>query len=757
MKISRKWLKEYTTINLSDQELADRLSDTGTAVEEIITGLNDKIIVAQITEIKKHPNADRLQIALVNTGLETLQIVCGAPNIAVGQKVPLAQIGAILPAFEIKKSDIRGVESFGMLCAPDELGIGQDHEGIMILEAECEISKPLSDYIGNDTLFEIEVTPNRGDLLSHIGVAREISAFSGSNKVKKEPISLPMSSERAADLLKVSINDTKLCSQYMARVVKNVKIGPSPKWLADKITAMGSKPINNVVDATNYIMFDLGQPLHAFDMDKVGKKEIIVRRAQEKESLKTLDGVERILDKNTLVIADATKPIAIAGVMGGANSEVEMKTANIVLESAEFDRVSVRRTSKKQGIASEASYRFERGIDSGNVEYALNKAAKLIAEIAGGSVLNGIVQAGTRPVNEIITVDYTKIDRLLGLNLSESEINHILNGLGFEIKSGTATIPLWRKDIKIWQDLAEEVGRIYGYNKIKPIPIEKTALAKRSDYYKVEKLKDLLVCAGFSEVYNYPFLSLADIETAKLKSSELVEVANPIQTENKFLRSSAIPGLLRNVAKNPTFDPVLLFETGKVFNKKEEILSLAVVASGKKAEKLINDCAEVVASFLKMKKGSIKIIESSREELQRFKIKKPVTFAFEIDLSSILPSLKIADAALGLTLSKKKVIYRPMSKYPSVTRDLAFILNKSVDADEVEDAIRALSDNISRVELFDEFISDTLGKNMKNIAFHLYLQEMNRTMTDESANMIINKVIKEIETKYSAKLRTAKE
>lgn len=752
MKILRSWLNDYIKITVSDDELADKLSMSGTSVESIVKGLDENVVVAEIIKVEKHPDADRLNLASVTDGTEMYQVVCGAPNIAAGQRVPFAKIGAKLPEFEIKKTKIRGVESFGMLCAPDELGLGEDHSGILQLPKEYELGKPLKEYFGRDSLFDIEVTPNRGDCLSHIGVAREVAALTDNIGIKKEPISLDMTSENANDLLTVEIKGEKLCPQYLARVIKHAKIGPSPKWLQDRLIAIGAKPINNIVDVTNYILFDLGQPLHAFDMAKIKDRKIIIRTAETDEEIKTLDGTTRKLDKNMLVIADSTKAVAVAGVMGGENSEVTNQTVDIVIEAAEFNAVSIRKTAKKLGLSSEASYRFERGIDSSLIEYALNKAAKLMAEVSGGRILNGIVKAGQKPTQKSINIEYQKINSLLGLELSESEINHILKKIGFETKNNTVVIPLWRHDISIWQDLAEEVGRIYGYGNIKSIPVSKTETPKKSDYYKKEKLKDILVDLGFSESYNYAFLSSADIEAAKIKSNDLLEVANPLQPENKYLRNSLIPALLKNVAKNPTFDPVLIFEVGHIFTKSEEINSLGITASGKGACGLIEKAAEKIAEYLNLKANEIKIVELSREELQRFKIKKPTVYTLEIDLDS---RLKKIDSPLSLRLTTYSLppVYRPFSKYPSVTRDLAFIVDRNVKAEEIKHAIYSISDNINRVELFDEFASDKFGVGKKNVAYHLYLEKMDKTMTDDEANEIIKKVVREIKSKFNGELR----
>ena len=340
------------------------------------------------------------------------------------------------------------------------------------------------------------------------------------------------------------------------------------------------------------------------------------------------------------------------------------------------------------------------------------------------------------------------------MQLSESEINRILNSLGFEIKNSIAVVPKWRKDVGIWQDLAEEVGRIYGYDKIIPIPLSKTEPKKKSDFFKKEWIKDLLVALGFVEVSNYAFLSQTDIEAAQLKPKDLLEVANPLQLENKYLRNSLIPKLLSNVAKNPTFDPVLLFEVGKVFDKENEKLSLGVVSSGKNSFDFIDKAANQLANSLKIKRSEIEISELKREDLQRFKIKKPLVYAFQIDLSPSLAKLKIADRELELRISDKKIHYRPISKYPSIVRDIAFIVDRSIGAEDIADEIYTVSNEINRVELFDEYVSDKIGMNKKSLAYHLYLESMDRTLTDQEAESIMKKIIKKIENKFSATLRS---
>ncbi|MCX6810882.1 MAG: phenylalanine--tRNA ligase subunit beta [Candidatus Berkelbacteria bacterium] len=750
MKVLKSWLKDYINCEISDEKLVDILTSAGLEVEEIASGIDPLVIVAEIKEIKKHPDADKLRIAMVNTGANDLQIVCGAANIEVGQRVPLAFPGSLLPAGEIKVSKIRGVESNGMLCAEDELGIGEDHKGIFILPSEYEIGKPLADYIGSDTVIELDITANRGDCLSHIGVAREIAAFENSS-VKKEPIALSKTdSAHASTKISVEIKNPELCPQYLSRIIAGVKIGPSPKWMQDRLIACGAKPINNVVDVTNYILLDLGHPMHAFDWKKLSGSKIIVRNAKKNEDIVMLDGEIRNLDPEMLVISDNEKAVAIAGIMGGKNSEVDESTETIVLEAAEFDRKSIRRTAKTLNLATEASYRFERGIDSGAIEYAINKAADLIAKTAGGKVMQGIVQSGQRPEKTGIRIERDKICQLLGEKIAFEEIDHILRHLGFVISGEFATVPTWRHDISIWQDLAEEVGRVRGYDKIRPIALPKIKGFTKQPYYLVEHIKDLLLVSGYTETMNYPFLSEADLAAARLDAGSLLEVANPMQPENKYLRTSLIPGLLKNIAKNPSFDPIQIFEIGHVYSKTKENIYLAIATAGKSTaehDQLVGN----IMSALNTETGA-RHSEFSRDDLQKYKIKKPKVLVSEMNLSKIIDTIKI-DQQIGFKINKDTIVYRGVSKFPAVTRDLAFIVDTAIKSEDVSNQIYASSDLINRVELFDEFTSDKFGVGKKNIAYHIYLQSTERTLTDAEALTVTNEIIMNIEKNFKAKLR----
>ena len=634
MKILKSWLKDYIEFDLSDNEIDDKLTFSGTLVDSYVSGLDQNVIIAKIIDIKKHPNADRLKLVTITDGQKKYDIVCGADNIKVDQIVPFAKLGTKLGDFEIKKISIRGVESSGMLCSEKELGISENHEGIMILNSDYQLGKPLADYLDNDTVFDLEITPNRGDCLSHLGIARELSAVLH-KKYRREPITLNSGAETASSKISVSISDKTLCPKYYARYIKNVNIGPSPKWLQDRLLKLGLKPINNVVDITNYIMLDLGQPLHAFDANKIEGNSIQVRRAKPGEEILTLDNESRKLSKNVLVIADSKKPIAIAGVMGGGNSEISETTKDIILEAAIFDRKNIRKTSKDLGIVTEASYRFERGIDFAGVEYAINKAAKMISELASGAVLSGIVKDEELDKEVLIPIEYEKINDLIGTDISPQETNSILKWLGFEITDSCAKVPSWRQDLQIWQDLAEEVARIYGFSNIEFKPIPKIDPPKKSEFYYKEYLKDLLVDQGFTEVFNYSFLSELDSKVIGLNTSELLEVINPIQQDIKYLRNSLIPGLLKSIAKNPTFDPILVFEIGNVFNKNEEKITLSIATSGKNARSYIEKAVEIIRNNFKFSADQLAINELTREELTRFKIKKPISYTVEVELNDI--------------------------------------------------------------------------------------------------------------------------
>ncbi len=758
MKILRSWLQDYIDLDstkLSNADIADRLALSGTAVEEVIDLFDDQVIVTQITKIEPHPNADRLRLTTVNNGSNEQTVVCGAPNIEVGQKVPLAQLGAVLPGnFEIKKAIIRGVESEGMLCAADELGLGDDHNGIIILPESYELGRPFRDYLKTDAVFDLEITANRGDCLSHLGVARELSAILDL-PLKNTDLNIPDQSETPSSKFSVDITTgIDGCHRYDAIGINNVSIAPSSDLIQQRLIALGAKPINNVVDASNYILLDMGHPTHAFDADKIVGDKIIVRFATDAEEIVTLDGTKRTLKKTDLVIADQDKAIALAGIMGCENSIVDENTKNIILESARFNPIIIRTTAKRLGMSTDASYRFERGVDRAGADAARSQLTALILQLAGGEYTDRFDAISDDFEKIKVEIPYDKINGLIGINISKFEIDHILKSLGFDITDDHfSAVPLWRNDIAIWQDLAEEVARIYGYNNIPRVEMPVSTPPAKSPYYYKEHLKDLLVDLGFSEIYGYTFLSGNDLKTLNISSENLLEVSNPVQIENKYMKSSLLPNLMRAIAKNPTFDPVAIFEIGQVFTKDTEDSHFAIATSGKNAKKMIESAQNTIADDLQINPTILPIRELSRDDLLRYKIKKPVTYVIEVDLNIILDKIKIDEEKLTLHLPDKKVIYRTVSKFPSLTRDLAFIVDNTTDADQVANEIYDFSDLIGRVELFDEFTSDKFGTGKKNIAYHLYLQHIDRTLTDAEANELIDNLIKQIASKFGGELR----
>lgn len=742
MKFSYSWLKDYLKELPSPEVLASDLTALGTEVEHISLLMDEKIIVAQILEIEPHPNADKLNIATVDTGEDKFKIVCGAPNIKVGQKVPLAPIGAKVEDNIIAEAQIRGQKSYGMLCSEKELGLGDNHTGILILDEQASLGSSLNSHLKNDVIFQVEVTPNRGDLLSHLGIARELGAKYGKNPTKV-PVTLNMSSRKIVDELKVEVRDSKSCPKYFARVIKNVTIKQSPEWLKTRLFSLGLKPINNIVDVTNYIMLDLGQPLHAFDFDKVADQTIIVRKAEKDETILALDQKEYSFSDQDLVIADSKKAIALAGIIGGVETGITEQTVNVILEAAVFDPVAIRKSSKKLNISSDASYRFERGIDTGLVEYSINKAAELIKKTAGGSVLSGILKEEQSIKSADIKIDYDKINKLYDLHLTEKEIDQLLRRLGFEIKSGVARVPTYRHDIEIWQDLAEEVGRLHGLDEIHRLALPKSREPIRNRYFFKEWLKDQLTALGLDESISYPFVSDQDVSALGIDIKLALVVENPVQPENKYLRQSLFGGLAKVVARNSGFGQIYTFEIGEIFDKAKESTNLGIILASQNQKELNDICGELKKQFIEIKP---ELIDQTKFN---YKFRKNYVYFCEVDLEK----LKKYFDNIDIKCLKENIIYRPISKYPSVIRDIAIIVDIKVNANKIRESIFSSSVRVNRVELFDEYKSDKLGTGNKSLAFHIDLQDLSKTMTDEEAGGEVSNIISRLRVGFNAKLR----
>jgi phenylalanyl-tRNA synthetase beta chain len=600
MRVPLSWLKEYVDIALPLPELAERITLAGLEVEDVVQiGAEwdrDKIVVGEIVEVRPHPNADRLTIAVVDHGADEPEaVVTGAANIEVGdrgQRVAFARAGARLidgysdekRYLTLKPTKIRGVRSAGMVCSEKELGLSDEHEGILILHDDAPVGVPLQDYLG-DTVLDIELTPNLGRCLSIIGVAREVAALTGQPLRVTEP-TMKAEGPPVDPQIDLQIDDPDLCSRYSATLVKGVKIGPSPRWMQQRLRLAGMRPINNIVDITNYVMLEWGQPLHAFDYDKLrgrdkgGPPVIIVRRAQPGERLTTLDGVERQLEQDMLLITDGGGAIAIAGVMGGLESEIGESTTNVLLESANFNNLNNRRTSELLKLPSEASLRFGRGLPPETTVIAARRASEFMRSLAGGTIAEGIADAyPVQSVTKVIDLAPTEVERLLGITLSRERIVQILESLGFACEPGEGsapirvTVPYYRLDVEIAADLVEEVARIYGYDKI-PDTLLRDELPpqRRNEPLEAERLvRDLLVGSGLSEVITYSLTNLDSVAKLKPGPEELnpanyIRVANPLSSEREYMRRTLMNSLLETLRDNLRFlDRVAIFEIARVY------------------------------------------------------------------------------------------------------------------------------------------------------------------------------------------------
>ncbi|KKR35658.1 MAG: Phenylalanine-tRNA ligase beta subunit, partial [candidate division CPR2 bacterium GW2011_GWC1_39_9] len=630
MRIPTNWLKEYVKTSKSDKEIADILTMSGTEVEKIEShGITwSGVVVAEVIEIEKHPNADKLRLVTVNIGNKSQKVVCGASNIEVGQKIAFAKEGAKLGEFELKRVNIRGVESSGMCCSEAELGLSAEAKGIMVLDSSATVGIPLEEALNiGESVIEAEITPNRGDELSITGLAREVFAVTGEEfnlpEISVTEIDLKSSSDIAVEIL-----DNELCPQYLARVLEIDEISQSPEWLKKHIEAAGVKTINLVVDITNYVMLEMGQPLHAFDYNSIEDKKIVIRRANKDEIIETLDGEKRKLDETMLVIADNKKAIAIAGVMGGKNSEISANTKKIVLESATFNKVQVRRTSDKLALRTEAVVRFEKGLPLNLAQIAIDRAAMLLQQIGGARIYDGTVSVGlNKEPEKEIELKIGDIEKKLGVIMAAEEAGKYLERLGFEVKTyedfTNVSVPWWRPDVNISEDLLEEIIRIYGLNNItSSLPSMELPSPNLNKPLKVEYLiRDILLGAGFSEIINYSFYSPENAKKVGFDDKNLIKIANPINSDMEIMRPSMLPSILNSISKNErNYNYIKIYELGKTYLPGEEMpiedkhLTLAisgindekVIYSDGKAFYLLKGALELIFAEIGIKNFSLK-------------------------------------------------------------------------------------------------------------------------------------------------------
>jgi phenylalanyl-tRNA synthetase beta chain len=805
MKISYNWLRQFLQIDWDSQKTGELLTDLGLEVEgisrfESVKGGLEGVVVGHVLSCEQHPNADRLKLTTVDIGKgEPVQIVCGAPNVAAGQKVPVATIGTTLyskegEAWQIKKGKIRGEESHGMICAEDELGLGNGHDGIMVLNETLEPGTPCAKVfdIESDEVFEIGLTPNRSDAMSHFGVARDLKAGLEQKEIQKELVT-PSTSNFSIDnrslKIDVEVKETQLAPRYCGVTISNLIVQESPHWLKNRLRAIGLSPINNVVDVTNYVLHELGQPLHAFDASKIKGNKIEVKTLPAGTKFKTLDNVERTLHEDDLMICDSEKPMCIAGVFGGVYSGVTEHTSSIFLESAYFDPVSIRKSAKRHGLNTDASFRYERGIDINLTEYALKRAALLIREIAGGYITSEVVDLyPKKPQDRQVFLTFDKINSLIGQEIPRDTIKSILSSLEIRINNVTEsglglTIPTYRVDVTREVDVIEEILRVYGYNNIDHKEKLTASIAKTSRFEN-HRIQDVigntLAAQGFYEIMTNSLVS-PDAHT-QARDGEKISMLNPLSSDLSVLRTSMLFSGLQAISYNHNRQKtsLKLFEFGKTYHKiageNQERQHLSIFISGNRAadswsvpskktdffylkgivESLfdrlgikdvkIKPCTNTVyAEGLSYEKDGNVLAHfglASKSVLKTFDIKQEVFFA-DFDWDSIL-------ALVG----KQNIVFKEIPKFPEVTRDFALLLNDSTSFQQVYDIAWKTEKNLlKKVNLFDVYTGKKLPDGKKSYAVSFTLLDEKKTLTDKQIDKIMAKLLTQYQKELGAELR----
>lgn len=802
MLVSLRWLKDYVDIDLSPQELADRLTMAGLEVDEIREvrpGFRD-IVVAKILDVRPHPDADKLSLCNVTAGDRIYPVVCGAPNIRAGDVVALAKVGASLPGgYTIKSVRIRGELSEGMLCSEEEMGIGPDASGLMILPETLPLGEDLVSALDlQDTVFDVGVTPNRSDCLSIIGIAREVAAVTG-KKIRYPRIRFEETEEDIGKVTSVDIIDPDLCPRYAARVVRGIRIGPSPRWMRVRLEAVGLRPISNAVDVTNFVMMEFGQPLHAFDFRYLEEGRIVVRGARDQEEFISLDGKSRLLKADTLMICDGIKPVAIAGIMGGLNSEIQDDTETVLLESAYFNPASIRKSARALGMSTDAAFRFERGIDPGGVLRALDRAAQLIVETAGGKICRGRVDNHPAPVvsSKDIPVRVSRVKTILGTAVPAAEIRKILTSLEMSVeKSGRdfkVTPPTFRVDISREIDLIEEIARLRGYGNIPesipPIP----ARTERKDPGRAleERVKAFFNGCGFSEVINYSFTTPVSADVLGFQQGDarrrFVKIMNPLTDEQSVMRTTLLYGLLQTMRTNVNSGCLDLrfFEMGKTFiagteegalpKEREKIGALITGArydglwhsKGLQADFYdLKGCAENLFRAIHMADVSFKAAEDvtclhpgracriyagEREAGILGEVHPDVMERLDLKRRALILELD-ADVLAGRF--SDVVSSRDIQKYPSSFRDVAFLIGREVEAEKIMSLVRAGKEELlEKIEIFDVYMGKSIPEDMKSIGFRFTYRSAERTLTDEEVGRVHGRIVEKITGATGARIR----
>jgi len=803
MKISVNWLRQYVETDLSDHDIAEKLTLLGLEVEEIEKTGHDfeNMVVGHVDDVRPHPNADKLQICDVNIGNSVSQIICGAPNVASGQKVAVATVGATMPEptpsgdyLTIEKVKLRGESSEGMICSEAELGLSDDHSGIMVLDDSIEPGTPLKDALDvePDSVLEIGLTPNRPDAACHIGVARDLAA------VLKKELRHPYEDIAAADKdlsehVSISIKNPDKCPRYAAFMIKDVTVGESPNWLKKRLRAIGLRPINNIVDVTNYVLHEVGQPLHAFDFDKIAGNEIIVQAFDEEKEFVTLDDNKRKISAGTLFICDGEKPVAIAGVMGGEESEVNPDTSTVLIESAYFDPSTIRKAAKKLSLQTDSSYRFERGIDPTLQLRAGRRAAELIAEVAGGTIADGYSDVHpVKPKKVTAELRTSRVNHLLGTDLSQSDVIGILNHLEFETTAKdndvvSCLVPYFRPDVTREVDLIEEVGRVYDYNNIpKPKSSPFVTPEPLTDWEELNnRVRNIAVSLSYKEISTNSLLSKKEADLLSDETTHVVTI-NPVSQENTTLRPKLAGGFLKAVKYNlhRNEDRLRFFEVGHVFEKNDKgtwiegvkehsklMMGLAGFKSkeswtGKAEPFTIFDLKEDLEAMFETLGVRDRLTQQAQDNFSLTYSCNNITVAtlsiidektrsgFDVEQDAFIAEVDITELS-GLDIISNDTRYNRVSKYPAFDFDAAFVVDSDIRAGDMEQSIREQAGSaLKSVHVFDVYEGENIGKNKKSIAFRLSFLDSNKTLTINDVEPIVKKVVQQLDRTYNAKLRS---
>jgi len=799
VRVPLKWLSEYVDINLPLAELTRRLTMAGTEVNAVETSGGDweKISVAEVVDVSPHPNADRLRLATVDLGGEQMTVVCGAPNVAAGQKVAFARVGAELidghtgqPAI-LKVAKIRGVESAGMVCSEKELGLSDYHEGILVLPEDAPVGMPLAEYLG-DTILDLDITPNRPDCLSVLGIAREVAALSGAT-VREPPTDYQEAGRPIKERFSVEIADRDLCPRYCAALIEGLQIGPSPPWMQERLLAAGVRPISNVVDVTNYVMLEVGQPLHAFDFSLISGRKIIVRRARPSEVLVTLDGTERPLNRDMLVIADAKEAVAVAGLMGGTASEVTETTTAILLESANFNPANIRRTSTGLKLRTDASVRFEKGLSPELAMVGVRRAVRLMVELAAGRAAEGIIDVYPGKRRETrITVTQERLRRVLGLQLPTPQVRQTLMSLGFGCRwvppdRYVVRVPYWRTDVRIPDDVAEELARIIGYDELPMTPLGGAIPPAQPQPSRElrERVKDILAAAGMQEVIAYSLTNLESLAKVlppeEVKQRPPLRVANPMSHQQEYLRTTLRASLLETLASNLRHHQgrIALFEAARLYLPRpeelpEEVESLAGVVTGDRPDRwgqpageaadlydakayleFLFDRLGLVVSYhdgedfalvpgrtaeVRLGDQRVGLVGQVHPEVATaFDIEQDV-YLFEVNLEALVPEVG------------KPRLYQPLSRFPAVEEDIAIVVDEAVTAAQVQAIIEAFP-LVQRAALFDVYTGPPVPAGKKSLAYSIAYQSLDHTLSEAEVNRERRRILDRLKGQVGAVLR----